>query len=126
MSDRSLPKDLAGDYVSVVPNYVERQLILNTNNIKRAYFAHEEVKKIYLNKDFTQKFIFYNSKGDSTISKSTWKVKNDSLILHFPERDFNICLTRLQFTNKLYSINNLIPCGDSVAVKNVSVFKKVK
>lgn len=126
MSDRGLPNDLAGNYVSVMPNYVERQLILKTNNIKGAYFADEKVRKICLNKDFTQKIIFYSTKGDSAISKGTWKVKNDSLILHFPERDFNICLTRLQFTNKLYYISNLVRCKDSVAVKEVNAFKKVK
>jgi len=123
--NKGLPNDLAGNYISIMPNFLERKIIFKTHNIKGAVFSDNGTKKLTLNKDFTQKYVSYYAKGDSTIYNGTWKVKNDSLILHFPERDFNICLTRLQFTNKLYSIGVFFRCTDSVAIKNVTTFKKV-
>ncbi len=124
--NKILPNDLAGNYVSVMPNFLERKIIFKTHNIKGAVFSDNGTKKLTLNKDFTQKYVSYYGKGDSITYKGTWKVKNDSLILHFNEGKSDIRLSRLQFTNKLYNVSNLIRCSDSVAVKNVSVFKKLK
>jgi hypothetical protein len=124
--EKNLHKDLTGKYVSVMPNFLERKIIFKEHDIKGAVFSHNGTKKLYLNTDFTQKYISYDINGDSTIYKGNWKMKNDSLILYFYEDKITIKFSRLKYSNKFYHIRDVVPCGDSLSVKDISVFKKLK
>lgn len=127
LSDRSLPKTITGCYISVMPGFLERKIIFRNTDLKGAYFTPTGNNKLLLNDDFTHQYVFYKTKVDSFVRHGTWHIKNDSLILFFPEDSLENKFSGLSFFNELYRHSEMISCRDStVKAPLITAFKKIE
>lgn len=109
----------------------EKILLLKRNKLKVAFFNDERKSVLYLKKNFKQRFVVYKEKKgvfDSLIREGTWDIKNDSLLLHFPDDVFQPKIVRIGFTDKFYFLNNVYDCKARTEEigKEFTVLKKVK
>ena len=110
---------------------VEKILLLKRNKLKGAFFNDERKMVLYLNNDFKQRFVNYREKNgvwDSLVREGTWEIKNDSLLLHFPEDGFQPKIVRVGYTNEFYFLYPVYDCKVRTEEigKEFNVFKKVK
>jgi len=127
ISDKALPKTITGTYVSVMPGFVERKIIFRNSDLKGAYFTPPGNNKLRLNEDFTQQYISYKTEVDSFVRHGIWHIKNDSLLLFFPEDSLENTFSGLRFFNELYRHSEMTSCRDStVKAPLITAFKKIE
>lgn len=109
----------------------EKILLLGRNKLKTAFFNDERKCVLYLKENFKQRFVVFKEKKgivDSLVREGTWEIKNDSLLLHFPEDRFQPKIVRIGYTDKFYFLGIVYDCKNRTKEigKEFTVLKKVK
>lgn len=123
-------EDFIGSYELEKISRPEKILLLKRNKLTAAFFNDERKNALYLKENFKQRFVVYREKkgiADSLVREGTWEIKTDSILLHFPNDDYQPKMVRIGYTDKFYFLESIYDCKNRTEEigKEFSVLKKI-
>lgn len=124
-------KDFIGTYELKKISRPEKILLLKRNKLKAAFFNDKRERELHLLNDFKQRLVIYKDKNgvvDSLVREGTWEIKNDSILIHFPNDDYQPKMVRIGYSDDFYILDNVYDCKirTKEIAKEFNVLKKIK
>lgn len=120
-----------GRYEQVKISRPEKILLLKRNKLKATFFNDERKRVLYLKENFKQRFVVYKEKKgivDSLVREGTWEIKKDSILIHFPNDNYQPKMVRIGYTDKFYFLESIYNCKNRTEKigKEFTVLKRIK